>query len=57
MTQQEFYDLPEVQALINIQKMNMYGSDAHKQAHGKIADVAKREGVFEEYRASGGCDY
>ena len=41
MTQQEFYNLPDVKAQIEIQKMNPYGSDAHKAAHKALVDIAR----------------
>lgn len=57
MNQQEFYSLPEVQEQINIQKRNPYGSVEHKAAFDAVAEIAKARGVFEQYKASGGCDY
>ena len=57
MTQQEFYNLPEVQAQIEIQKRNPYGSTEHRAAFDAIAEIAKAHGVYDQYKASGGCDY
>lgn len=57
MTQQEFYELPEVQEQIEIQKQNPHGSANHKAAHDKIGEIAKDRGVFDEYQAAGGGEY
>lgn len=57
MTQPEFYNLPEVQEQLNIQKQNPYGSEAHKKAHCMIGEIAKDNGIFEQYQASNGTIY
>jgi len=57
MTQQEFYNLTEVQEQLNIQKQNRYGSEAHKSAYFKIGDLAKKHGVEDMYKKSGGSIY
>jgi len=57
MTQQEFYNLPEVITCLDIQKQNPYGSDKHRQAYFAIAEIAKKHGVFDQYKAAGGMDY
>lgn len=58
MTQSEFYNLPEVQQQLDIQKTNPYGSSEHKAAFYAVSEIAKDHGVFEEYKKSGGgIDY
>ena len=57
MMQQEFYNLPEIQTQLNIQKRNPYGSAKHKAAHEKIGEIAKDRGVFDQYQASNGDVY
>lgn len=57
MTQQEFYESPEVQEQLNIQKQNPYGSEKHKTAYFKIGEIAKEKGVFNEYKNAGGGQY
>lgn len=54
MTQQEFYELPEVQQQLGIQKVNRHGSKEHRAAFYKIGEIAKKYGVFGEYSAAGG---
>ena len=57
MTQQEFYELEEVQEQLSIQKQNPHGSNAHKRAHKQIGEIAKHHSVFEQYQASNGDTY
>lgn len=57
MTQQEFYNLPEVQEQLIIQKMNRYGSEEHKTAYFKIGEIAKEKGVSDMYKSAGGGEY
>lgn len=57
MTQQEFYNLPEVQTHLDIQKRNPYGSTKHKTAYKKIGEIAKNRGVWEQYEAANGSNY
>ena len=57
MNQQEFYNLPEVQAQIEIQKTNAYKTDAHKAAFDQIGLIAKDKGVWSEYEKAGGGIY
>lgn len=57
ISQKDFYELPEVVEQINIQKVNPYGSEAHKTAYLSIVQIAKDCGVYEQYKAAGGDDY
>lgn len=58
MTQQEFYNLPEVKKQLDIQRNNPHGSEAHRAAFDAIGPIADKHGVGEEYRkAGGGQDY
>lgn len=57
MNQQEFYNLPEVQEQLEIQKQNRYGSETHKNAYFQIGEIAKQKGVWDEYQAAGGGEY
>ncbi len=57
MNQQEFYETPEVQAQIDVQKGNLYGSVEHRAAFDRIGEIAKEFGVFDEYTKSGGGIY
>ena len=57
MNQQEFYELPEVKAKLDIQKQNPYGSKEHKEAYLAIEKIADLHDVGDEYRKSGGGEY
>lgn len=57
MTQHEFYELPEVQAQLDIQKANRYGSPEHKKAYEEIGKLAEKYGVADMYKAAGGGVY
>ena len=57
MTQQEFYELEDVIVQLAIQKAFPYGSERHKAAFEKIGEIAKKHGVFDQYKASGGGEY
>ena len=57
MTQQEFYNTPEVKLSIEIQKMNPYGSAEHRAAYIQIMEAAKKYGVLDKYIKAGGGDY
>mgnify|MGYP000586537126 CR=1 FL=1 len=58
MKQQEFYELPEVQEQLNIQRTSPYGSPEHKAAFYAVGTLAVKYDVAEEYfLANGGTDY
>ena len=57
MTQQEFYNLPEIKECLDIQKRNQYGSKEHKDAYHKIAIIADKYGVLDKYLKAGGGQY
>lgn len=49
ITQSDFYELPEVVALINIQKTNKFGSEPHRNAYIEVHAIADEHGVGEHF--------
>ncbi len=45
ISQQEFHALPEVIEQINIQKVNRFGTDEHRNAVTAIYEIAKQYGA------------
>ena len=52
IAQQEFYSLPEVIKLIDIQKTNPHGSKEHFDSYMRIYDIAIEYGVDDKFAKS-----
>jgi len=57
MTQQEFYQTPQVVAAIKIQQQNPHGSIEHRRAHKLICQCADYYGVTKQFKESNGHIY
>lgn len=57
MNQRQFYNLPEVQEQLDIQKTNKHGSEKHKAAHIRVGEIAKEQDVYEQYAEANGLIY
>ena len=47
----DFFNLAEVQAQLNIQKTNPFGSNEHYSAHAEILKIAESHGVSQHFES------
>ena len=54
--QSAFWALPKVLKTIEIQKRNPFGSEAHRNAHIKLLEIAEQHNVVEYFESLEGYD-